>query len=88
MDYMRLKVVQIGNSRGIRLPKPMLEQAGIDQEVEIEIQGNTLVLRPVRKSARQDWSRAFQMMAEHGDDQLLEGSEVRTDWERSEWEWK
>lgn len=86
---MKLKIVQIGNSRGIRLPKPMLEQAGIDQEVEVETEGHTLVLRPVRKAARQGWAKEFQAMAERGDDQLVDGAAgLTTEWDRAEWEWK
>lgn len=67
----------------------MLEQAGISQEVEIEAEGNALILRPVQKMARQGWEKAFQTMAERGDDQRLDDTEgLATEWERNEWEWK
>jgi antitoxin MazE len=86
---MKLKIVQIGNSRGVRLPKPLLEQAGIDQEVEIQAEGNTLVLRPVHASARHGWKKAFQAMAEQGDDTVLDNVDaLTTEWENTEWEWK
>ncbi|MGK5089301.1 AbrB/MazE/SpoVT family DNA-binding domain-containing protein [Bdellovibrionota bacterium FG-2] len=86
---MKLKIVQIGNSRGIRLPKPLLEQAGIDQEVEIQVEGNTLVLRPIHTHIRRGWEKAFQTMAEKGDDSILDNTDaLATKWESTEWEWK
>lgn len=85
---MKLKIVSIGNSRGVRIPKPLLEQAGIENEVEIEVDGNTLVLRSVKKAPRRGWSQAFAQMAEHGDNQLLDTDRMSTSWEQDEWEWK
>ena len=45
---MKTKLVRIGNSRGIRLPKPFIEDAGLDEDVELEVHGNSVVIRPVR----------------------------------------
>ncbi len=73
---MKLKVVSIGNSRGVRLPKLLLEQVGIDREVEVEVEGNTLILRSPKKSARAGWAKAFQSMAEKEDDQLLSAADI------------
>jgi len=85
---MKLKIVSIGNSRGIRIPKPLLAQAGIENEVEIEAEGNTLILRSAKKVARQGWGKAFQAMAKQGDDQLLDISTTASSWDQDEWEWK
>lgn len=84
---MKLKIVAIGNSKGIRLPKPLLEQCGIEREVEVEAEGNVLVLRPVRKKPRAGWDRAFENLASRGDDALLD-NETATEWDEAEWEWK
>ena len=46
---MRLSVVQIGNSKGIRIPQSILKQCEIDDEVELEIDGNNIVLKPIHK---------------------------------------
>jgi antitoxin MazE len=83
----RLKVVQIGNSQGIRLPKLLLAQCGIKKEVEAEAIEGTIVLRPAKKSARKGWDQAFLEMAQQGDDQLLATPES-TAFDESEWEWK
>jgi antitoxin MazE len=68
---MKTRIVKIGNSQGIRIPKPLLEQTGLHGEVEMDAANNTLVIRPVRR-ARAGWAAAFQEMAGRGDDVLLD----------------
>lgn len=85
---MKAKIVRIGNSRGIRIPKPLLEQTGLRGDVEIHIENDALVIRPVRQP-RQGWSAAFQEMARRGDDALLDADAPSlTSWEEDEWEWR
>lgn len=84
---MKLKVVPIGNSQGVRLPKPLLEQCGIQKEVEVEAVEGMIVLRPIQKKVRQGWEKSFQEMANHGDDQLLL-EEVENAFDESDWQWK
>lgn len=81
----RTRIVKIGNSQGIRIPKLLLEQSGIQSEVEIEVQGNSLKIRsaPMR---RKGWDAAFAEMAKHQDDVLLD-EENATEWEQEEWIW-
>lgn len=54
---MRTRIVKIGNSQGIRIAKPLLEQAGLSGEVELVQEGDALIVRPAH--ARQDWDEAF-----------------------------
>lgn len=82
----RTKVVKIGNSRGIRLPKSVLEQCGLGETVELDVQDGTLVVRPVR-DPRAGWDEAFRRMAERGDDRLIDGNWQPTNFEQAEWEW-
>jgi antitoxin MazE len=83
---MKTRLIQIGNSRGIRIPKPVLEQLDLSEEVELEIQQNQLVIRSAA-SVRQNWDEQFRLMAEQGDDKLLEQSAGSlTNWD-DEWEW-
>ena len=51
---MRTRVIKIGNSQGLRIPKPILEQTGIKDDVEIEVEKNQIIIRPVRH-AREGW---------------------------------
>lgn len=67
---MRLAVVSIGNSKGIRIPKTVLDKYQISNSVEVEMREGELVLRPVRKP-REGWEEAFKKMHENGDDRLL-----------------
>ncbi|MGF1936101.1 MAG: AbrB/MazE/SpoVT family DNA-binding domain-containing protein [Nostoc sp. ChiQUE02] len=81
----RTRIVKIGNSQGIRIPKLLLEQSGIGEEVEIEIQDCQLIVRAASQS-RQGWDEAFARMAKQHDDALLDDG-VTTKWEHLEWEW-
>ncbi len=81
----RTRIVKIGNSQGIRIPKPLLEQSGIEAEVEIEVEGDRIIIRPAARS-RVGWDEAFATMAERKDDVLLDDVST-TNWEQVEWEW-
>jgi antitoxin MazE len=82
---MKAKIIRIGNSQGIRIPKPLLEQTGLSEDVELEVRADEIVIRSAR-SPRADWAAAFEKMAQAGDDVLLEEA-TETDWDREEWEW-
>ncbi|HEV3022656.1 MAG TPA: AbrB/MazE/SpoVT family DNA-binding domain-containing protein [Pirellulales bacterium] len=83
---MKTRLVKIGNSRGIRIPKPLIDEAGLGEEVEIEVRkGSLVVSRRDRPRAR--WDEAFASMARRGDDALLDGDATSTRWDEDEWEW-
>ncbi len=85
---MKTRIVPIGNSQGIRIPKPLLEQTGLSGEVEISAEDGTLVIRPVRRP-RAGWAAAFQEMARRGDDASLDDAAPSlSDWDEGEWEWQ
>ncbi len=81
----RSKVVKIGNSRGIRIPRALLEQAGLSDEVEMLVEENKLIIRSARLS-RQGWEAQFTAMAEQADDLLLDQTPP-TQWDADEWTW-
>ncbi len=83
---MKARIVRIGNSRGIRIPKPLIEQTGLGEDVEIVVQGNALVISPIGR-ARAGWLEAFRAMARHGDDELLDEAQS-TRWDEDEWRWR
>jgi antitoxin MazE len=81
-------IVKIGNSRGIRIPKPVFEQCGFKNEVDMEVHNHELVIRSARKP-REGWNEAFRSMEKHGDDVLLDFvAESGPAWDDEEWEWK
>lgn len=84
---MKTRIVKIGNSQGIRIPKLLLERSSLAEEVELEAQDNQIVIRPLKRP-RQDWEESFRAMAESGDDSLLDESlSAQTQWDEAEWRW-
>jgi antitoxin MazE len=62
---------RIGNSRGILIPKPLLNQAGLEDQAEILVEGNTLLVRRPRAAPRSGWAEASRQIAAAGDDALV-----------------
>jgi len=84
---MKTNVIRIGNSRGIRIPKALLEQCHLQDEVELEVSGDHLLVRPTTRP-RSGWAEAFRRMHEQGDDAVLDKELLpSTRWERAEWKW-
>mgnify|MGYP002641129713 FL=1 len=67
---MKLSLIQIGNSKGFRIPKKILEQYHITDQVELTLEDHHLQLHPI-KSPRKDWGTAFKQMSLSGEDELL-----------------
>ncbi len=67
---MQVSIIKIGNSKGLRLSKMILEKYQLQDKVELELRDDCIVLKSVPKP-RQDWEEAFRQMHENGDDQLL-----------------
>ena len=81
------KIIPIGNSRGVRIPKAMLEQCGFGEEVEVQAKNGALILRPLRVP-RAGWADAFSGMAVVRDDILVhEDTPTATHFDAEEWQW-
>lgn len=78
--------MRIGNSRGLRLPKAIIEQCAFGDTVDVRIERGRLIIAPVRRP-REGWEEAFRAAhTAEPDETLLEGvGENRFD--REEWEW-
>jgi antitoxin MazE len=68
---MKTKLVAIGNSRGIRIPKAILEQCEMSNEVSLSVNGRQIIVSPVSEQPRRGWREAAARMAAGGDDALL-----------------
>ena len=85
---MRVRIVKIGNSRGIRIPKPLIEGAGLENEVDITVHDNSLIISPV-SHPREGWDEAFKEMGDRGDDLLINGDQLTwSEWDKDDWEWQ
>ena len=82
---MRTRLVQIGNSRGIRLPKPLIEEAGLGDEVDLRLREGAIVITPAR-APRSDWAEAARVLRGCEDDRLLDPP-TPTRFDEGEWEW-
>ena len=85
---MRARIVKIGNSQGICIPKTLLAQTDLRDEVEITVRRGTLVVSAAAP-ARSGWDDAFRQMAARGDDHLLDGDSVTAEaFEAEDWQWE
>jgi len=85
----RSKLIKIGNSLGVRLPKAFLEEVGLIDDIEITIQKGLIEIRPAKKHPREGWAEAFKAALEkdpHAFDVLDEY--VPTEWDKTEWIWE
>ena len=82
---MKTHLVRIGNSRGVRLPKPLIEQAGLSEEVELRVQEGAIVIARA-SSPRSGWADAAREARGRQEDRLLEAP-TPTHFDEEEWEW-
>ncbi len=81
----RATIVRIGNSRGIRIPKSLIDECKLVDIVELSVVDGSLVVRPASKP-REGWDAAFKQMSEAGEDALLD-PDLPTEFDEAEWEW-
>ncbi len=85
---MRTRIVKIGNSQGVRIPKALLEESGLSGEVDISAHDGALVIAAAGR-ARVGWDEAFRQMALRGDDELLDGdAETSEAFGEESWTWE
>ena len=84
-SVMKTKIVRIGNSRGVRIPKPLLEQAGLEGEVQLRVVESGIIIERAA-APRAGWGLAAELLRERGEDSLLDEI-VATDFDESDWKW-
>jgi antitoxin MazE len=80
------RIIKVGNSQGIRIPKVLLEQSGIQENVEIEVRDNQIVITAASQ-VRAGWAEAFAQMTANEDTDVLLDNLTPTTWDEEEWEW-
>jgi antitoxin MazE len=85
---MKTKIVNIGNSRGIRIPKSLIDESGLKSEIELEVQDGQIIIKSISQS-RESWDSSFKKMAINKDDILLDSDTLtrQSTWDKEEWEW-
>jgi antitoxin MazE len=85
-NLMKARIVRIGNSQGVRIPRLLLDQTGLQGEVEIEAENGKIVIRAL-DNPRHGWEESFRQMAERGEDAPIDVELGQTSWDEEEWEW-
>lgn len=83
---MKARLIRIGNPRGLRLPKPAIEEAGLEEQVELQVRGAAGVISS-RHRLRKGWAKAAVPMSELGADRLLD-KPTPTRFDEKEWRWR
>ncbi len=83
---MKAQLIRIGNSRGIRIPKPIIEQCRLGDRVELRVEDDRLVISSHRKP-RQGWEEALRRAGPPPEDELLLESVLDDDFDREDWTW-
>ncbi len=83
---MRTELIRIGNSRGIRIPKPLIEQCRLGDTVDLRIEDDRLIIAAERRP-RQGWEEALRRAGAVPEDELLLESVVDDEFDREEWTW-
>lgn len=83
---MKSDLQRIGNSKGIVIPKAILDRCGFDRQVDLRVEGNKLILTPAR-SPREGWSKAFERSAKAASDDELLPDHLSEQWDSEEWTW-
>ena len=82
---MKTRLVRIGNSRGVRLPKTVIVQAGLTDEVELDVRDGAVVIAR-STSARSGWADAARQMHQRDEDRLVDAP-TPTRFDEKEWQW-
>ena len=83
---MRTELIRIGNSRGVRIPKPLIEQCGLGDVVELRVENDRLIVTQERH-VRQGWAEAFRATEQVEPDELLLESIGPNSFDSKEWRW-
>jgi antitoxin MazE len=78
-------LIRIGNSRGVRLPKPLIEQAGLAEEVELRVQEGAIIIARAAPP-RSGWADAARHARQRQEDRLLD-EPTPTRFDDEEWDW-
>ncbi|MGW8268139.1 MAG: AbrB/MazE/SpoVT family DNA-binding domain-containing protein [Longimicrobiales bacterium] len=83
---MKTKIIRIGNSRGVRIPKPLLEQAGLADQVILRVIDDGIVIESADKP-RANWAEAASLLHGRGEDGLID-EPIDTEFDETEWVWE
>lgn len=81
---MKVNLVSIGNSKGVRIPASVIKECGLGNELEMRVENGVVVLAPARR-VREGWGAAFEKMAAADDDAPVIPDTVQNDFDTEDW---
>lgn len=82
---MQSKIIQIGNSKGVRIPASILKECALTEEITMDIVKGSLIIKPLQKNPRSGWNESFQSIKLNDDDKLVIDDLIDID--DMQWEW-
>jgi len=83
---MKARLVRIGNSRGVRLPKPLIEEARLKEEVQLRVRDGAVIITSPKRP-RAGWAEAARQARARDEDRLLD-EPIPTEFDKKEWRWR
>ncbi|MBO6794089.1 MAG: AbrB/MazE/SpoVT family DNA-binding domain-containing protein [Balneolaceae bacterium] len=80
---MKTKLIKVGNSKGVRIPKPMIEEAGLSDDIELILDDNRIILQSTI-TPRANWDEGFSTDSESVGETV---PYLSNDWDEEEWTW-
>jgi antitoxin MazE len=80
------EIVDIGNSKGVRIPKPIREQAGLRDKVTLSVEDGAVVIRPARR-LREGWRECLARAGAGGPEDIVWPEDTPTEFDETEWTW-
>lgn len=83
---MKTKLIHIGDARGVHIPEPLINEAGLQDDVQVRVVGSAILIES-DSGARAGWEDAAREIVSRGEDGLLD-EPLPTDFDESEWNWE
>lgn len=68
---MQVAIRTMGNSKGVLIPKPILEQTGLQDAADLQVNNGVIEIRPIKRNLREGWAADSQRVAKRGEDALV-----------------
>lgn len=82
---MKINIVPIGNSKGVRIPKAVLQQCRLDKCADMEVKNCQIIIKAHKEKPRKNWEKAFEEMRKNKDDSLIIADDI--DLDIQDWSW-
>ena len=83
---MKVKLIAIGNSKGVRIPRAVIQECNLGEEVDLSVRDGAVMLAPLRE-IREGWDKAFAKASKGKDQEILMPDDLGHSWDEEEWTW-